>query len=68
MKPFPATFGMNFAPPFLVIRVKKLPPKLWPLTVAGMPVRLTTERHTLCFNRGWPRYARFKALGQFGDL
>ena len=65
---FPTTFGMDFAPPFLIIRVRKLPPRPWPLTVAGMAVRLTTKLETLCFKRGWPGYARLKALEQFGDL
>src|SRR5271170_223814 len=65
---FPTTFGMDFAPPFLIIRVRKLPPRPWPLTVAGMAVRLTTKPHTLCFKRGWPGNIRFEALEQFGDL
>nr|AGN71621.1 hypothetical protein 2379 [Monascus pilosus] len=40
---FPAYSGAAVLGPFLVIYVKELPPKPWPLSVAGLPLFLTTE-------------------------
>jgi len=40
---FPTCFAVAAAPPFLVVRVKALPPKPWPVTVAGLPLYLTTD-------------------------
>ncbi|KAL8705974.1 MAG: hypothetical protein Q9201_000968, partial [Fulgogasparrea decipioides] len=40
---FPTCFGFSFAPPFLVIRCNTLPPKPWPVTVAGLPLYLTND-------------------------
>ena len=43
MSLFPTSFKLSFASPFLVIACAKLPPKPWPVTVAGMPLYLTTD-------------------------
>ena len=42
---FPTILGVEIAPPFVAIRVHTLPPKPWPLTIGGLPVRFST--HTL---------------------
>lgn len=49
---FPTTFEVEVIPPILLIRVRVLPPKPWPMTVAGMPLRLTTDPDEECFKRG----------------
>ncbi|KAH7031918.1 hypothetical protein B0J12DRAFT_789371 [Macrophomina phaseolina] len=48
---FQDTFGVELCPPFLIIRVRKLPPRQ-PVTVAGMPLHLTTDKHDTFFERG----------------
>ena len=40
---FPTSFQLTWTPPFLVIACFKLPAKPWPVTVAGMPLYLTTD-------------------------
>ena len=40
---FPTCYKLSFAPPFLLLACTKLPPKPWPVTVAGMPLYLTTD-------------------------
>lgn len=40
---FPTQFGLSVVPPMLTIHVRTLPPKPWPLTVAGLPLYITTE-------------------------
>jgi hypothetical protein len=49
---FPTTFEVEVIPPILLIRVRVLPPKPWPMTVAGLPLRLTTDPDEECFKRG----------------
>ena len=49
---FPTTFAAELFPPFLLIRVRKLPPKPWPLRVGGLPVQFTTDDETETFDRG----------------
>ena len=49
---FPTTFAVEIIPPVLIIRVRVLPPKPWPMTVAGLPLRLTTDPEDGCFERG----------------
>jgi hypothetical protein len=39
-------------PFFLLVRVHTLPPKPWPLSVAGMPLKFTTHKTSHCFNFG----------------
>ena len=43
MSLFPTCFKLSFAPPFLILACRKLPAKPWPVTVAGMPLYLTTD-------------------------
>lgn len=43
MELFPTCFRLSFTPPYLVIACSELPPKPWPVTVAGMPLYLTTD-------------------------
>ena len=38
---FPTCYAVGHLPPFLVIRVQELPPKPWPISVAGLPLFLT---------------------------
>lgn len=40
---FPTAFKLSLQNPFLVVTCVQLPPKPWPLTVAGMPLYLTTD-------------------------
>ena len=40
---FPTSFKLSFSPPFLIIACTKLPVKPWPVTVAGMPLYMTTD-------------------------
>jgi hypothetical protein len=48
---FPTTCEVAVIPPVLIVRVKELPPKPWPLTVAGMPLRITTDDESSSFDR-----------------
>lgn len=50
---FPTTYAVDVIPPVLIIRVCTLPPRPWPLTVAEMPLYLTTSEHGTGFNRGF---------------
>jgi hypothetical protein len=52
LKLFPTTFAAEVFPPYLIIRVKKLPPKPWPLTVGGLPVQFSTDKEVESFDRG----------------
>ena len=49
---FPTAYAVEAFPPFLIVRVRTLPPKPWLPTLAGMPLRLTTGENDTCFNRG----------------
>jgi hypothetical protein len=43
---FPTTYSIGFLPPVLVIRCTKLPPKPWPVTIAGVPAWFTSDEST----------------------
>jgi hypothetical protein len=43
---FPTTFSVGFLPPVLIIRCVNLPPKPWPVTVAGVPAWFTSDEDT----------------------
>lgn len=43
---FPTSFKLSFSPPFMIVACIKPPPKPWPVTVAGMPLYLTTDGET----------------------
>ncbi|KAL8869498.1 MAG: hypothetical protein Q9174_004228 [Haloplaca sp. 1 TL-2023] len=40
---FPTCFAVEHAAPFLTLRCTKLPPKPWPVSIAGIPLFLTTD-------------------------
>lgn len=46
---FLTTYAVEVRPPFLLFRVCTIPPKPWPLSVAGLPLRFTTNK----FKLGW---------------
>lgn len=46
---FPTTYAVEVRPPFLLFRVRTIPPKPWPLSVAGLPPQFTTDE----FKPGW---------------
>ncbi|KAI4127457.1 MAG: hypothetical protein LQ347_004596 [Umbilicaria vellea] len=52
LKLFPATFGADIFPPYLIIRVRETPPKPWPLTIGGLPVQFSTDKWVESFDRG----------------
>lgn len=52
MSLFPTSFRLSFAPPFLLIACRKLPAKQWPITVAGMPLFLTTDGEASAMDYG----------------
>lgn len=43
---FPSAYRMSIHPPFLIIFCKKLPPKPWPVSVAGLPLFLTDDNES----------------------
>jgi hypothetical protein len=47
---FPTAFIVEVLPPFLIVRVRTLPPKPWPLTVGRLPLKLTTSPNEDCFD------------------
>ncbi|KAH0551323.1 hypothetical protein GP486_007432 [Trichoglossum hirsutum] len=49
---FPTTFAADVVPPFVIIRVRTLPPKPWPFTVGGLPLWLTVDESADYFDRG----------------
>ncbi|KAI9772964.1 MAG: hypothetical protein M1840_008846 [Geoglossum simile] len=49
---FPTTFAAEVAPPYVIIRVRTLPPKPWPFTVGGLLLWLTTDELEHCFDPG----------------
>lgn len=48
---FPTTYSVSLHGLFLIIRVRRLPPKPWPLSVAGLPFYITTNE----WNSPWIR-------------
>lgn len=49
---FPTTFAVEVRPPFLLFRVRMIPPKPCPLSVAGLPPRFTTDEYQPGLNMG----------------
>ncbi|KAK3168195.1 hypothetical protein OEA41_004641 [Lepraria neglecta] len=49
---FPTCFKVTASPPFLVVRCETLPPRPWPVTVAGLPLFLTTSKDQEPLNLG----------------
>ena len=52
MSLFPTCFKLSFQPPFLVVACTTLPAKPWPVTLAGLPLYLTTDGAASPMNRG----------------
>ena len=52
MNLFPTCFGLDIAPPFLVVRCRSLPPKPWPVTAADVPLFLTMDETSRPFDNG----------------
>ncbi|MCJ1228476.1 hypothetical protein MMC12_005137 [Toensbergia leucococca] len=48
---FPTSYRMSIRPPFLIVFCTKLPPKPWPISVAGVPLFLT-DNNELPINYG----------------
>lgn len=46
---FPTTYAVEVRPPFLLFRVRTMPPKPWPLFVAGLPPQFTIDE----YKPGW---------------
>ena len=42
---FPNCHAVELSPPYLVLRFSQLPPKPWPLSAAGLPLYLTTDKY-----------------------
>lgn len=49
---FPTTYSVSLHGLFLIIRVRRLPPKPWPLSVAGLPFYITTNEWSSPWIRG----------------
>lgn len=49
---FPTAFKLSLQNTFIVVNCTQLPPKPWPLTVAGMPLYLTTDPNTIPLKLG----------------
>ena len=43
MAVFPTCYAATLMNPLLILHYETLPPRPWPLTIAGLPVYLTTE-------------------------
>lgn len=53
LKLFSTTVGVEVFPPYLIFRVKEIPPKPWPLTIGGLPVQFSTDTSVKeSFHRG----------------
>ena len=52
LKLIPTTFAVEVRPPFLIVRVRELPPKPWPFTIGDLPIHISTHDHGERFRRG----------------
>lgn len=59
LKAFPSANSVGVFLPLVAVSFSKLPSKPWPLSVAGLPVVLTTHPHSIRYDRG-----RLEAPGQ----
>lgn len=59
---FPTALSVGVFLPTIIIRFQTLPEKPWPLTVAGLPVVFTTDKHTIGFDYGRLGGHIFRAL------
>ncbi len=62
---FPKTRAVSVTGPMLIVEAEVLPPQPWPLSVAGLPLYLTTREHDM----GWS-WGEFTGRGPrvLGDL
>lgn len=65
LKAFPTALSVGVFPPVVVVRFPDLPPKPWPLTVAGFPVVFTTKENTIGFEYGRLGGSSKKALNDY---
>ncbi|KAL8839278.1 MAG: hypothetical protein Q9170_001795 [Blastenia crenularia] len=49
---FPTAYNISLQTPFIVVTCHELPQKPWPVTVAGLALFLTTDRHKLAMDCG----------------
>ncbi|KAI9720340.1 MAG: hypothetical protein M1828_005724 [Chrysothrix sp. TS-e1954] len=49
---FPSTHTIEFRSPLVIIRVHTLPPRPWPITVAGAAIYITTDEYDEGFHHG----------------
>ena len=49
---FPTSYEVVSQPPFIIVRCQQLPPRPWPVTIAGLPLFLTTDKHAEPMNIG----------------
>lgn len=49
---FPTAFNLSIQNPLIVVTCLQLPPKPWPLTIAEMPLYLTTDSNTIPLKLG----------------
>ncbi|KAK2799102.1 hypothetical protein FQN50_008608 [Emmonsiellopsis sp. PD_5] len=61
---FPTANSVSVTPPLLIVEYHKLPPKPWPLSIAGLPVFITSEENCLGFGFG-RQGGRKKALPHY---
>lgn len=59
---FPGTTQIEIFHPFLRIVVIKLPPKPWPVSVAGKPLYVTTDEYDYGFDHGIYRFGEGEAI------
>ncbi|KAI9764730.1 MAG: hypothetical protein M1840_008122 [Geoglossum simile] len=57
MSVFPTCYASSIMSPILVLRYRELPPKPWPLTIAGLPVWITKDPESLPLTIGLPGHA-----------
>lgn len=60
---FPSQTGVAVFGPFLTVYVDELPPKPWPVSVAGLPLFLTTNVFDTPWTIGTPGNTRYHVLG-----
>ena len=65
LKAFPTAQSVGVYLPFVVVQFKCLPPKPWPLTIAGLPAFFTTKEHTVGFEYGRLGGSFKKALNNY---
>lgn len=65
VKAFPTALSVGLYPPFVVVHFNCLPPKPWPLTIAGLPALFTTKELTIGYEYGRLGGSFKKALNDY---